>query len=138
MEKFADVDKDLDPDYLSIKVTPDKTRTVVRHLSGQRFQSLEKFTLDYIGSDRCVDIEAIMFRLNLEQVKLISLHVSYLNVVEFLLSLKDLRLDSFTLTTSVLTLRRHELHTAKFIRTLLKQKYNKYTVLTINEAENIE
>lgn len=133
LSEFSRIDHDLDPSTLSIKIVPDGSQTIVRELSGHKFRNLEAFSLEYVGPESHVDVEAVLYLIDLDKIKRLALHVSLLNVTELLWRLKHRRHDSFILTTSVLTYGRIGLCTSSNIAKLLKMKFNRYTIYTTDE-----
>lgn len=76
LTNFAAIDRGIDPEYLCIKIIPDESPTIVQELSSHKYENLERFSLEYLGHEGFVNVEAIASLLNFNQVKLISLSVS--------------------------------------------------------------
>lgn len=131
LKNFTAIDQGIDPEYLSIEIIPDGSRTIVQELSSHKFENLERFSLEYLGHDGFVNVKAIASLLNFNQVKLISLSVAYINVLELLWSLDGCNYDSFTLTTLAFTLGGHKLKTSEKIIAELRSKFKKFNIYTI-------
>ncbi|KAG5419683.1 hypothetical protein I9W82_001563 [Candida metapsilosis] len=135
--RISKFEQDINPTCLNIKILPDDPQTIIRKLCGRKFSNLEEFSLEYMGPNSHVDVEAILSIFDIDKIKRLSLHIALLNVVELIWRLKSRRHESFTLTTSVLSYGKTGSCTSSNIEASLKGKFNKFVVYTMDEPSSV-
>ncbi|KAG5419685.1 hypothetical protein I9W82_001565 [Candida metapsilosis] len=131
LKEFLRICSSMDPEFLSIRIIPEKSNEIIDRLCFKKFSRMKTFSLEYDGPQSFIDIEAIIKLLNFDTIKNLSIHVPHTNILELLWQFSPGKRESFTLISTELTIGRVGSNTSKAIFDQLKNTFETYSVYTI-------